>query len=293
MNFDLIQELIQLDKKDDYSKSFLELDKIKKRFFKKDEMFVWNILFEILVADKIDNKSWAQKEIQKFIKMDPHTLIFSFNRLWVDNLEKKNKLYETINLSLRESGKIVSGQKEKLIFYSKVANYNDKSIKDFKNYSWTLEETRDLISQRDPVVSYMGYWKNILGNRVSRSELFQYLDQTMNTIYLLDFGLIDLWLLDFHFPNDDHRRSVIKKHIQKLAFSKDYYTRWILLELSKNSTIKGWLFEVDPEFSKPLFLLGRNFYKDLLNSGLASEFAIYNLMKLGDQDLEYLTWLSL
>lgn len=254
---------------------------------------VWKSFFDYINASKMKNSAWAQKSLATVLRMEPFAFVFGFNRLWLDGDSMHEVHYKKIKELLSYIKNKIDDQNLLRVFESKISYFKDEELDEYSEYSWSLDNIRSFIKERHPLTSYMGYWQQAMEARVSRTELFQYFDQTMNAVYLMSFNLADLWLFHHYFPNDEGRRDMIKKEFFKLAKTDNKYLQWRLIELTENSTIKKWLSEVNISYSRPLFLQKRYFFKELLNSGQASEFAIYNLMLLGDRNLDYMWWLCL
>ena len=62
---------------------------------------------------------------------------------------------------------------------------------------------------------------------------------------------------------------------------------------SVNTIIKNALAKHDPYFKMPIFTLNRKYFRLLLKSGYATEFSIFNLIKLGDIDPKLIWWIML
>ena len=82
-------------------------------------------------------------------------------------------------------------------------------------------------------------------------------------------------------------------NIIRLYKSKNDFEKYWALELLSQASVRKELKDKDPEFLRPIFILKRKFLLGTLNKNSATDFSIFNLMKLGDIRSEYLWWILL
>ena len=78
-----------------------------------------------------------------------------------------------------------------------------------------------------------------------------------------------------------------------MYLSTNQNDRFLALELLARPSIKREMKKLDNKFLRPIFILKRQFYLDILNKNIATDFAIFNLISLGDIRESYLWWLIL
>lgn len=93
-------------------------------------------------------------------------------------------------------------------------------------------------------------------------------------------------------PRESEKRDLILKSFFELDEQKDFYFKDLKFKLLSNENFKKIVILKKDKYKRPFFSQERNFYKNLLKNGVAIEYAIFKLIKLGDYNRSYLFYLQ-
>ena len=139
---------------------------------------------------------------------------------------------------------------------------------------------------------YPGVWFPLLRKYFGIELAEKYLEES-NFYHSLENGQLGaIWILNDYFPNDKKNRELIWKVFQKLEISKSIYHQDLVYRLLENESFRIFLIKNDKKFQKPMFLEKRKHFIRLLKMGLAVDYALYNLIWLGDYNPSYLQYVQ-
>jgi hypothetical protein len=100
------------------------------------------------------------------------------------------------------------------------------------------------------------------------------------------------WILEDYFPTNKEYRKMIWEMFKNIQTTKDVYLKDVMFRMLENESFRNYVMQIDEKFRKPMFLEKRKHYLSLLEQGLAVDYAIYNLIKLGDYEPGYLVYMQ-
>ncbi|MCY4523269.1 MAG: hypothetical protein OXB84_00880, partial [Halobacteriovoraceae bacterium] len=158
---------------------------------------------------------------------------------------------------------------------------------------WSLTKIRKIVKSHHYGRKYPALWYLILQKRGYGGKHAKFMVESSTERDIEKGGVSNLWIYNHRFPTDPSLKAAIFKQMEKAVFSKDDYDHYLLLQLLKNEKIHLELKKKYKKFKGPLFKLKRKFYLKLLKRGDMTHFALYQLAKLGDKDLDFLWWVVL
>lgn len=254
------------------------------------------LLVELGVALKTNNHEWVGKLSKKLINsstyqfavyIEPRTfdqkLYLQFVNALFDTLETMKKTHPDQMLSRMLSTKLnfYLPQKEKKRFNSEF------------NGNWSLNELREIVSTRKYGQAAIGLWFNILENRTTEAEVISFLNRVMKRGALTRLPYEEFWILKYFYPGDERRKTLDNRLTQFVKKESSIHQGLILSQILEKEAIQKTLGKVNPKYNKALFKLKRDIFRDVLESGNPSQFALYNLFLLGEKDPELFWWFVL
>jgi hypothetical protein len=238
-----------------------------KQFIMKDNSnYLLNHLAELVLAMKSGNTVMAKDSILKTINQDYNLYILSNPREWQSDFPEK-----------------------RLALASRFFDF--------------LTELKKFLKDDFIFKCYLTYWGNFLRgmdfDRVSGSlggifsidewnklKIRIYRDQSLDLFsnFLLRGDHWSWYYSNFQQWLSDNRNKEILLSYGKQDLINDFF----ILFLMKKENLKKSIEKVNPELKKPLFQLEHDYYIRLLHSEQATNFAIFKLFQLGDENEEIL-----
>ncbi len=141
--------------------------------------------------------------------------------------------------------------------------------------------------------NYYLFWIDILQKRGMDLDLKKMIRKIVNSQEMIDSFHRLFPLLTIHFPTDENIKVAILKLMKESGESKDFWKKYVYLYLLDNLNIRTIYGKFEKTNLPASFNLKRNYFIELLNSGQARTFAVYNLLMLGDYSPELFFWIVL
>lgn len=244
-------------------------------------------LIEALIYSKINNHAKAKTKISQILKIDLMELVFELN---FSSQNQYKETYKNILIAVEMlSPKFKEDTEFKLLLnYLSLVEKNadiQKLINDF-DANWSLNEVRNLSKSYRYGRNYLGFWFKVLNKRSFRIEVNEYLKKMLDEDSVKRHGDDILWIFKHFLPPDDKIRDGIYEGIYQKSKEKMIYSRFLILDLMEQNTIRKNLSKKIPLLKRPIFNLKRTFYLDLLGRGIAIDFSLYQLYLLGERNQE-------
>lgn len=253
-------------------------------------------LVELGIALRTNNKTWVKKVSQRIatasalqyaVFMNPTELSGKYKIKLIESI------YSTLSLMKKEFKdpmllRILATRFNSLL----PSKYKEKFESNF-NSNWSLNELREITGSRLYGQFSVGLWFNVLENRTTEAEVNRFLDTVLRRSALRKLPKQDYWILKYFYPGDERRQKLEAKLASVVKKDTGVHDKLILSEILEREPIKKSMAKVDPALGRPLFKIKREIYKDVLNTGNPSEFALYNLFLLGEKDPELFWWFVL
>jgi len=292
LNEKLYKEFIELfqDKKTSGKKWYIEKSSLMEKL-KSDDNNLFSYLIRLKIALDSENQQWLLKEIKSISNMSDVQAIISLSNIAFDKKEV-NLFRDTIIKLAKEVYEYLGDKKLDSIFKTSLSRIFDKDIFNEIKSRWTLNEIRKVVSINRYRSNYPATWHSLLESRTSKAEVISILDKAYSGRLFKRLGFYSYWIFKYYFPRDKKiERYIINKIVEKYSYkNKSLYDEYILILLLENSYIKRILQGHFPELKRPMFVLKREYYNKLLQSGRGGLFAMYNLLKLGDTDMNHMKW---
>lgn len=240
----------------------------------------------------MNNPLAANKEFFTILQTDPYELYFSKKNLTSVELKKNHQAFfnsffsylQLIEEKVKDGpladmivtfvGEFYQEEEQKKLFSLRSNNFDKKFISNnFSSPVWGKE--------------FIGFWSRLSSKTLTNPEFHKLLEKNLSDSRLNQQFNSLVWILqDFLPPKDEWREIVFKKAV---AYQKgqNFYEQYLFLLLLKNQSIKNQLIKANPLLGSPIYQLERKYFKDLLEKKVACDFALYELLKLGDEDETY------
>jgi hypothetical protein len=139
---------------------------------------------------------------------------------------------------------------------------------------------------------YPGVWFPLLKKKFGIILAEKYLETSTFYADLKESKLSLMWILNDYFPSNKEHRKLIWNAFQKLQASKKLYYQDMTYRLLDNESLRIYLMQNDNRFKRPMFVEKRKHFMNLLKRGLARDYALYNLILLGDYNPNYLIYMQ-
>lgn len=254
------------------------------------------ILNELAIALKTNNLEWIKKLCRKLLNAS--TLQFA---IYLDPSSMDNKSFTKFSGALF---KMLTSLKEKTkdeklvrMLATKIADFlptlsKKKMISTF-DANWSLKELREIMASREYGGRAIGFWFHTLEGRTTKAEVDQFLDSAIKRGVLKRLPIEDFWLFKHYYPGDARRDQLEKRFIKLIEKKKDIVDKLIILELLEREAIKKKLASIKGHYKKATFQIKRDIYKEVLESGRPSDFALYNLFLIGEKNPNLFWWFVL
>lgn len=254
-------------------------------------------IVRILVALKSGNDSWAKKLIREVLDSDLEENIFYLQRYYFFSDEHYRTFRDKLLKGLDIIGEKLLGERLFKFFISYLDYaFEDRELSDLRERvgaNWSLQEIRLMMNSVNYGWNYPKMWSFVMNRRFSDQEFLKFLNQRLTPAEINKRGKSLASLYRFFVPKDKKRRNSVVKEIGKLTDSRNNYDIYLLLKLLENNNIKRPLYSAYPALKSRNMEYQKKFFTKLLNQGVAVEFCIYNLIKLGVKDEDMLWWLIL
>ena len=157
---------------------------------------------------------------------------------------------------------------------------------------WSLAELRRRLKGNQVDRRIWNFLFQKLRIRTSSIESSLLLKKRMTDDFIQNMSVADIWLFHHYYPIEDSLREKALDKISKAWNRDNLWLQYLVIELIQKPEIKKPLAKRKKFFKKALFQIKRRFYRDLLSQGLAVDFALYQLIELGDYDRRDLWWLA-
>lgn len=258
------------------------------------EVEFWKNLLSLHVATYAKNLPWANKLKKTIVKSSPFTLFvegLSFNEdeeiIVRDYLLKLFEDYVAI-LKDEEGGKVMAK------FLSDIVDTNDfRLLRTRLNADWSLTQIRENMKNPLHQQEYFDFWFYILMNRSSDVEVKRRFRDFIDPELVQKAGQGQFWVFEHFFPSEKEIREVLSDRLLSLYNRGDLNDRYIVLRTIQNVNLKKYLATKNENFKRADFQLQREFFQEVLNTGLSTPFALYYLSRLGNLDENDLWWLMI
>lgn len=289
----LMIEISQKNQAERYlaSRAFRDkIDKFPNGFFKK--------LSEIILAIKIDNEAWATSRLLEFFNLNSARIGFDIYRQVFDHrwtLERHNKLI--LNMSLEITSYFKAKRPEEMdIFVTLMEQAVDSRI--FSTLSqkfgrdWSLARLRGAVARGERARQYPSFWYSQLSYRTSSGQVDQFLRSLFLEPKRYPIAPDTLWIFSEDFPRLEQERLNIMQVALDIP-EDEFYFQYLLVELLENEPFKKLMEQNSTNYKRPTFQLKRQVFREGLKSLQAPEWMLFELLKLGDFQKDYLWYIGL
>ena len=255
----------------------------------------WRHWPELALSLHTSNTGWMHKLVRQILATGRTQIFFhplggrpsesdqnKMHQLFVNAIQKFVQKSGDARLGRMISGKMAefSGLKSR----SPATPYYD---------NWTLSELR-AIGKKGPMVRrYFDFWYSKYLGRTAETERKIFLQQILSVRSIKEAHPSQLWVFADDLPAKAPLHDALMEKLKVYWKSEDLYQRLVVLELLSNQSLKEKLAKDIPHLSRPTLQIEREFFRELLRSGDAPEFALYHLIRLGDLDHQALWWQAL
>lgn len=255
-------------------------------------------LGEVLLAIKIDNESWALNKLVEFFNMHPARLGFDlyrqvFTQQW--DQDRHDKLILGIGIEITKYFK-KKYPEEMDIFMTSLKQSGDSRV--FSSLSqafgtdWSLARLRESVEKGQRARQYPSFWFSQLSYRTSSGQIDQFLRDLFINTKRYPLSPEALWIFAENFPRLENERE----HLVEVSIKgeqEDFYYRYLVLQLLEHGAFKKLIESKNQKFSRPLFQLKRQSLRQGLKNLRAPEWMLFELLKLGDYQKDYLWYIGL
>ncbi len=249
---------------------------------------------QFLLAQESGNQSQLKKIIEQVVSWEYKVIPF-----YGAYLPLSDETWKSIDSLLKQSTVNLKDVVLMRAFATRVFQFiSSDKLPVFYNsidLEWTLTELRSYVNSPWYGPRYPGFWFSQMSGRVAQSELGAMATGLLEKIEAKDWELHNLWLFTEWFPAQLQAREAVMEAVTKLAVEKEknLYLSELLIRLSENVVIRRELEKRQLITGKALFKMKRDHYLRVLESGNLTQYALYQLMAMGDEDRDYLWWLAL
>lgn len=291
--WEAIETFLQIDpdkkKKQDY---YFEAQKLKENLEQGSYKYIQKLGL-IVLAIKMDNAAWAQKELSDFLNLHPARISFEVHRdIFSDdwNRERFEKLMLDIGLVIGNFFKKRNPLKTDIFMTLMNESFASRTFKSLSsNYQtqWSLSRLRTSISSGEKLTRYPSFWYSQLSHRTSRGQVDVFINTLFEKEAIEDLSFESLWIFAESMPNEKEKRVKIGE-VMSGHDKLDPYQRFINLKLLENSALKRLLGQKRQQWQRPIFQLKRSLFQKIFWEQAAPELMLFSLLKLGDYNEDYL-----
>ena len=251
----------------------------------------WRSWIELALAlNTPENFAWPKRPISRTIKTGPYENFFYAP--WGGRENREEEVAKLLVFALKKFKRVSRNKILPKILADKLnqlqANIEFKALKIFFRANWSLAKLRSLSPRGLITRTYFDFWYSKYFNRTSEGEMSAFLQQVLNVRVLKRASLAQFWVFEHYFPEKDTLKKIIFKRLEMAWKSKDLYKKFIVIKLLAREEIKKELEKKIPELKGPYTAIQKQYFRILLDSQAASQFALYHLMHLEDTNPEYL-----
>lgn len=240
---------------------------------------------------QMDNHALADKILSSLLEKELFELTFE---LFVPSSHRKELLTNFLNLLQRIDEKI-KNKKLWNTFIVYLYHFADKEIQeemlDSLDVITSPIKIRNMSESLNYGYTYPSVWFPLLKKNFGMSLAEKYLEKSSFYTNLQQKKLSLMWILQDYFPTNKQHRKIIFTAFKQLQKSKKLYNEDMLFRLLENEAFRIFLMQNDDQFKRPMFVKKRKHYKRLLEKGIARDYALYNLILLGDYNPNYLIYM--
>lgn len=284
----VIEKILNFKSSGDVAKDFLALQEFEISL-KKLPAGLLKQFGELLLAKESKNSSALKRLMEEVIHWEYRVIPF----FGVD-IPLGDETWSSVDKLLVETVKSFDDQVMVRAFATRVFQLVSSSrLPQFSSSidtEWSLNELRKLSTSPWYGIRYPAFWFSQLQGRVTQSELTALVDQLLTKLPAPKWNDYDLWVFSEWLPTNEAYRGQIVDAITKIKDRKEPYLQELIIRMAENSILRRILEKKEILNSKALFKLKRDFYLDLLEKGVQVDYALYQLVDIGDEDKNYLWW---
>ncbi len=289
----IIIELLSYGLSDDRFKDPFESIKYKEKL-EKISLSFWRDLFSLNLALASKNKPWLTQLIRRLGQVSPH--YFRVNGVSFYNEELKMVRDYMLELMEKLIDREADEQRVKILarkisLLGKTSEF--KEIGDEVDADWSLSELRSFFLNPLWKNEYFDFWYYLIEGRTSQAEIDSKLRNILTYDLVKDASFAQLWVLESYLPPDEKVREVLYSRIKDRWGRGTLLDTYEVLEILKMTPVKAAVSKEVKDLNRASFQLAREFYIRLINSGHSSQYALYQLYRLGDKQSDHLWWLVL
>lgn len=260
---------------------------------KSSKSIFWKNFIELNLAVESGNSAWVRRVFKSFINVGPEVILFDEeNSLIKANSEWKDdflKMFKRLEKYFEEDEDKFDMFISQINFLFSGQYFNE--VKNQFSVNFSLTDLREISKKTYSSQFYYPWIFNRLYPRTSDIEALNFLEKTFKNIDINELRYDQYWVLYYYFPKGDEIRGKIINDLIKMWNSQSFYYKYLVIRAMEDQVIKENLSKKSQVFKKPLFKIKREFYQSLLLSGKSTQLAIYNLILLGDLNLDNLFWM--
>lgn len=267
-----------------------------RRLEKKLELSKHPLLQNLFLATlyfKVGNKSLAKRKIANALATDLNYLYFYRPHIKILKKVREKKFLFNFDSLINYTLESIDDAIVKKIFSTYWIEYFPEMVlsdSKLRKEKMSLFDTREFLSDTVYSVQFPWFFYYFLKGRGKMSEANSLLNSCLKFFELEKNYAQYTWVFDQPFMKEE---SSIKKLVSvgiKLEKSESLEDQALLLRLLGNQQVGPLLKKELKEYNRPLFILQRSFYSQLLNGGKAVDYAIQRLISLGEEKVEFLLW---
>lgn len=285
---DLFEKIKILDQ-DKFSNK-IEIKKVQMEIENNNDIFSDVSLIYLYL--KMGNQTRANNIIEKIVSKEIFKFGFEMNIPISFRQEILNELIEL----LKKIDQIILNKKLFNIFvlhlYENTDHLIQEKLSDIFIINYSNKEFLKMSQSINYGLSFPNVWFPILQSNFSLDEAENFLVHSNFYKKLNKNKFEHFYILEKYFPNDKNQREIIRTAIQEIEKNQQPYFQDLLFRVLSNEELKLYLVQKDSRYTKPLFSRKRKHYLNLLKQGIAIDYALFQLIKLGDYNPTYLFYLQ-
>ena len=259
-----------------------------------ESRFIRDVI-KLSVAVEIKNISWAKKNIINMIGWGPEELTFGVQRYSYGRTERLEKFKDILNHLDSSSQSLIKDKFLSKAFSDRVdelLNDGNGDVYKPRGRNWLLADIWKKLYGTRVHGRIWGYFFQKLLDRTSLKEASLLLKRKMDKDFIEKMNFSEIWLFNHYYPPKGILSKVALNKIHSAWETGNLWFKYLVIKLIENPVVKKELAKKEPSFKRALFQIERHFYRRLLLQGTATDFALYNLMRLGDYNRQNLWWLA-
>lgn len=261
--------------------------------------------------EKLDNRiDIFSKLMESYLYLDQGNIAKS-HKIWKTIISKellsfgfnthitKNYRSEILTYSIELLKKIYEKVPNDRYFSALLIYLADNTNGEFKK---RLEDSFDVILNYDEVLmlsqsvnfghGFPNIWFPLLRNKSTMIVAENYLKESLFYKDLSSKKIDSLFLIEKYFPKNMVERDIIWNAFLELENKNDSYYRDLKFRILDQDQVRNYFMKKKKKYIRPNFSQKRNHYRLLLKEGIAVEYALFQLIKLGDYSPSYLFYLQ-